>query len=112
LLEFLFHDECSARSNKKYIPVTDAFEILNDDSFETCNLNKKELFIREGQNNVSLAFIQAGILRCYNLKEGKEITNDFFFDNIFVTDYGSFLNGLPAKQNLMLARLRSISKTN
>jgi CRP-like cAMP-binding protein len=84
---------------KNYIPVSAGLREGLLHNFKPIALNKKEFFIKEGQRNVSLAFIQSGILRCYNLKEDREVTNDFFFEDIFVTDFGSFLNDQPARQN-------------
>ena len=84
---------------KKHINVSQELEKEILSGFKVETLKRKELLIREGQYNVSLAFVQSGILRCYNLKNGKDITNDFFFENTFVTDYGSLIDNLPARQN-------------
>jgi len=86
-------------SIKKYIRVSQKLEKEILSGFKVEKLNKKELFIREGQYNVSLAFIQSGVLRCFNLKNGKDITNDFLFENTFVTDYGGLIENMPARQN-------------
>jgi len=84
---------------KTYIAVDHALEEALAQRFQKRELNKKDQFIREGQQHVSLAFVQSGILRCYNVRESRDTTNDFFFENTFVTDYSSFLNLQPARQN-------------
>lgn len=84
---------------EKYIPISDSLRadlILN---FSSINLDKNEKIVREGQFNVPLAFITTGILRCFNLKNDKDITNDFFFENTFVTDYEALVQNTAAKQN-------------
>jgi len=68
-------------------------------NFKLVSFEKGKLIVKEGQYNVNLFYISKGILRCFNLKDGKDITNDFFFENTFVTDYGSLLNNSPAGQN-------------
>lgn len=84
---------------KKYIPVDDRLGYALLQAFQRRTLNKKEQFIQEGQQHVALAFVESGILRCYNVRDSKDTTNDFFFENVFVTDYSSFLNLKPARQN-------------
>lgn len=95
---------------KKHINVSPELEKEILSSFKVEELKRKELFIREGQYNVSLAFIQLGILRCFNLKNGKDITNDFFFENTFVTDYGSLIENFPARQNFEVIENSIIQK--
>lgn len=87
------------RQIKTYIAVDKALEEKLLQQFEKRRLAKKEQFIKEGQQHVALAFVESGILRCYNIRESRDTTNDFFFENTFVTDYSSFLNLQPARQN-------------
>jgi CRP-like cAMP-binding protein len=98
---------------RKFITVVPDLESELRIAFEKRGLKKKTLFIGEGQSNVSLGFIEFGALRCYHLKDDSDITNDFFFENTFVTDYESFLKGIPARRNFEAienARLFSISR--
>ncbi len=83
----------------KYIPVSQPLENALVSSFQFTPIQQGTLLLREGQYNVSLFFIQSGIVRCFNRKEEKEITNDFFFENTFVTDFPALLNNTPASQN-------------
>ena len=98
---------------KENIKVSQELENELTINFKLSTLKKGELIVREGQYNVGLFFICNGILRCFNLKNGTEITNDFFFENTFVTDYASLLKNNPARQNFQViekAEIYQISK--
>lgn len=84
---------------EKYITVSEALKIDLVENFQKIKLSKHEKLVREGQFNVPLSFIKTGILRCFHLKNDKDITNDFFFENTFVTDYEALLQNKAAKQN-------------
>jgi CRP-like cAMP-binding protein len=84
---------------EKYIAVSEALKIDLSKYFQLKELAKNDKLVREGQFNVPLSFISSGILRCFNLKNDKDITNDFFFENTFVTDYEALSQNKAAKQN-------------
>lgn len=99
---------------KKFIKVDQELEAALKDAFVGKEYKKTELIVREGQFNVPLIFIDSGVLRCFNLKEAKEITNDFFLEDTFVTDFSALMNELPARQNFEVledAFLYTISKS-
>jgi len=83
---------------KKHIDVGPILESELMANFKFITIRKGELVVREGQYNVELFYVASGILRCYNLKDGKDVTNDFFFEDTFFTDYGALLNNRPASQ--------------
>jgi CRP-like cAMP-binding protein len=84
---------------ENYITVSENLRADLTKNFLYKNLAKNDKLVREGQFNVPLAFIASGILRCFNLKNDKDITNDFFFENTFVTDYEALSQNKAAKQN-------------
>lgn len=84
---------------EKHIPISEELKIELTKNFQLKRLEKNEKLVREGQFNVPLAYIESGILRCFNLKKDKDITNDFFFENTFVTDYEALSQSKAAKQN-------------
>jgi len=64
------------------------------------NINKNEHLLTEGKICNFIAYINKGCLRCYFLKDdGTEMTENFSFENQFITDYHSFLTHIPSTQN-------------
>lgn len=61
---------------------------------------RKELIQREGQISTYLYFIKSGCIRYYFLKDGEERTGQFFFENGWYTDLGSFLTQQPSEENV------------
>jgi len=84
---------------EKNIIISNNLKIELLKSFQKKELARNEIIVREGQYNAPLCFVSTGILRCFNLKEDKDITNDFFFENTFVTDFEALSKNNPAKQN-------------
>jgi CRP-like cAMP-binding protein len=63
-------------------------------------VKRKEILIREGQVCSNSYFINSGCLRYFHTVEGEEITGQFFFENGWYADYGSYLSGKPSDQNI------------
>lgn len=63
-------------------------------------LKRKELLLREGQVCNNSYFINKGCLRYFYNVDGEEITGQFFFENGWYADYGSYLSGKPSDQNI------------
>ncbi len=61
-------------------------------------LNKNTIVTREGQIEKYLCFIAKGGIRKYYLKNGKEYSIDFRFENQLVSSYTSFLTQTPSRQ--------------
>lgn len=63
-------------------------------------LKKKEIYIHEGEIQKSIGFIFSGLIRSYFVDtNGKEITNAFFAENQFATDYLAFIKQHKTKYN-------------
>lgn len=58
-------------------------------------LNVGDFWLREGMLAKQVAFIEKGYLRKYYLKEGKEVTDFFYFENSFTGDLPSILSQQP-----------------
>ncbi len=67
---------------------------------EVKECKKKELVLREGEICRNAYFVNRGCLRYYYNLDGVENTAQFFFENGWYTDYGSFLTGKPSQQNI------------
>jgi CRP-like cAMP-binding protein len=65
--------------------------------FVVQQFGKDEYFCREGQVENYIYFLRSGIVRSYFLKDGKEYTFDFFFENEFVTSFTSFISRQPSQ---------------
>ncbi len=63
-------------------------------------LKRKELLLSQGQVCRNSYFINSGCLRYFYIMDGEEITGQFFFENGWYTDYGSYLSGKPSAQNI------------
>lgn len=78
---------------KAYVPFThdELNEILSH--FTKEDVPKNELLVREGQICRKLYFVEKGIGRSYYLKEdGKEVTQWFFGQGVFMSSVDSFFN--------------------
>jgi CRP-like cAMP-binding protein len=58
--------------------------------------DKSTLLVKEGQNADKVYFIANGSARAYYLKDGKEITDWFAFENDFISSIGSFFENIPS----------------
>jgi len=85
-----------------------SFHLLTEDEIntfismaETCDLERGEYFIRDGNICNVVAFVESGILRSfYTTPEGEEMTYCISFQNSFMTAYSSFITGLPTMENV------------
>ncbi len=64
------------------------------------HFNRKEIILQEGQICRYAYFINRGCIRYFHNLEGEEITAQFFFENGWYTDYGSYLSGTASTQNI------------
>lgn len=63
-------------------------------------LKKKQIYIRENEIQNSIGFIYSRLIRSYFIdKNEKEITNAFFAENEFVTDYQAFIKQQKTRYN-------------
>jgi CRP-like cAMP-binding protein len=84
----------------KFITLTD----IEWNDFEKCirkeTIQKKTYLLREGEICNFIAFIEDGMFKFYNLKEGEEKITGFFFSGDFVSNYRSFLTGQNSLHNI------------
>ena len=59
------------------------------------HMAKNQFLLKPGQTAEKIYFVVKGAFRSYFLKEGEEITDYFFFENSFATDYVSLYGGSP-----------------
>ncbi len=61
---------------------------------------KNYIFLKVGQIENFLSFIETGITRCYIPKEENDLTFSFAFDKNFVSGYDSFITQSPSTYNI------------
>jgi CRP-like cAMP-binding protein len=67
----------------------------------TVDLSKGEWWVKEGLRAERLGFIAEGYLRKYYVREGRELTDYFYFDHSFVGDIPSVITGKPSITNII-----------
>ncbi|HMQ75197.1 MAG TPA: Crp/Fnr family transcriptional regulator [Flavobacteriales bacterium] len=63
-------------------------------------LAKGGVLLQDGEVCEHVWFIGRGLVRAYFLKDGEEITQQFFFEGSYTTDYESFLTRRPTQLHL------------
>lgn len=65
------------------------------------HFSKKDFLLRQGEVCKHVTYLNSGALLYYAEHEGKEMISEFFFDDCWISDYGSFLSKSPALNNIM-----------
>ncbi len=60
------------------------------------SVDKSTLIVKENQNADKLYFVVKGCFRVYYLKDGKDVTDWFAFENDFVSSINSFFQFIPS----------------
>lgn len=63
-------------------------------------LSKKDFLLKEGQTCKSINFIEQGLLRCFYIKEAKEVSTWFMKEGDMVISVESFYNQRPGNENI------------
>jgi len=79
----------------------DCIEYLSD-VVEHRSVLKNQVILRFGEVNQHLYFIKKGMLRCYYLVNGKEVSDWFFWQNETVVSIGSFYNQVPSEDCIVV----------
>jgi len=64
-------------------------------NFKPIELKRRDFLLKAGMVCDFVAFLNAGVIRHYHLKNGTEITCDITLKNNFITDFKSFTQGTP-----------------
>ena len=79
-----------------YSPLTDACKADMMAMARLLHIEKGKLLVKEGQYSDKGYFIINGCFRAYYLKDGKDITDWFAFENDFISSINSFFLGIPS----------------
>jgi len=71
-------------------------EALLKEKLQLKSFKKKEIVLRKNQVCKHVYFINKGIMRSFSLINGKEQTNQFYFENSYCSSYESFLIQSPS----------------
>ncbi len=80
----------------RYCKLTDETIAEIPKYFKLIQCNKNTLLVREGQYAYNTYYIVKGCARAYYVKEDKEITDWFAFENEFICSIHSFFNSVPS----------------
>jgi CRP-like cAMP-binding protein len=69
-------------------------------SFKPLSLAKGTFFLRAGEVNKNVGFLQKGLVRYFVYKDGEEATFEFTKEGEFIADYQSFNNNAISVQNI------------
>lgn len=69
-------------------------------SFSRHTLFKGDYFLKEGEVNKHIGFLDKGLVRYFVYKDGEESTFEFTKEGEFIGDYQSFRNATVTKQNI------------
>ncbi|MEL7427444.1 MAG: Crp/Fnr family transcriptional regulator [Bacteroidota bacterium] len=72
------------------------------DVFQTDQIDKAQLLVREGMVAHRIYFIQKGSARTYYLQDGKDVTSWFYREGQLVTSWSSFYKRVPSFENVEL----------
>lgn len=93
-------DEGLARYRQKFgslAPITDEeFKSLAD-LMQEKHFSRGEVILREGQVCRHFYFILQGCIRSFNLKEGREVNVNFYFEDDTACDFASFREESPSQ---------------
>ena len=69
-------------------------------AFTAIKISKGAFFVEEGKTSQYMGFIEKGFLQYYIILDGEEKTTYYTGKNSFVASLASFLNQIPAKENI------------
>lgn len=69
--------------------------------FSSYKFKRKDYFLKTGEVCNKIAFLDKGAMYCVYNKDGNEKVDEFSFEGKFITDYLSFLTGIPADKDII-----------
>ncbi len=81
-------------SNYTSLPTECKFELKINSKILT--LDKETILVKEGQYADKTYFVASGCIRAYYLKDGKDVTDWFAFENDFINSINSYFQNIPS----------------
>src|SRR3954447_17616767 len=73
-----------------------------DDVLKEKVANKKELLLKQGQISKHIYFIKSGLIRCFYLKDSKEVSSWFMHDGDIIISVESFFMQKVSVENIQV----------
>lgn len=84
----------------KVISMDDKSFDIATEYFQIEKIFKGEYLVKEGQICNKIAYINEGLFRIYNLKDGIEINTCFCKEDSIITSFNSFVNQIPSIESI------------
>lgn len=65
------------------------------------HLSKGDFWVKEGEKACQLGFVEKGYLRKYYVRDSKEVTDYFYFEQSFTGDLPGIINHQPSLSNVV-----------
>ena len=79
----------------KFIQLTALDKEAMELNFRSIKIKRKDYLLKEGMVCDFVAFLNAGVIRHFHIKDGNEITCDITLYNNFITDFKSLTQNIP-----------------
>jgi CRP-like cAMP-binding protein len=109
---FLDKNKIVDRITSKYSNLNDLAKIELLENARVLKLPKGTTLVKEGQLSDKTFFIIKGCARAYYLKEGKDISDWFAFEDEFISSINSFFLNVPSPHYLEDSILLEISRND
>ncbi len=100
---------------KQIVPFTDEEIQKAEHLFTETFLKKNDYWVKEGEFNADIVFVNKGMLRAYFVKDEAERTFDFAIENQVITATNSYMRDMPSTDSIQAVEdtsISSISKEN
>lgn len=84
----------------RIIEVKDEEWKLHRDTLSRKFLRKGEFLLQAGEVCEYVSFVNIGLFRVFTMVNDEEVTNHFFFENNYATEYSSFLTRQPSTESI------------
>jgi len=88
----------------KYIELSDLDKKQIVSKFKPVQLKRKDYLLTEGKVCDFVAFLNAGIIRHFHIKDGNELTCDITLPNNCITDFKSLTQNIPSNYNFQILK--------
>jgi len=92
-------EEVLAQLNSIY-PLSQLATSYIMDNLKEVEISKKDFILKQGRICYNIYFVKKGLLRCYYIKDDKEINSWFMKETDIIFSVESFLNQVPSRENI------------
>jgi CRP-like cAMP-binding protein len=100
---------------QNYLKLTETCKLDLTKASRVVEVNREKQLVKEGQHARNIYFIAQGSARAFYIKDGKDITDWFAFENDFICSINSFFLDTPSAHSIEVletSTLLEISKAN